>query len=81
MSGYRGLTPVLYALFFLVTNWPVLVFVNRIEPKIGPFPLLVFWMLFWSIGIGIFHMLYGLCCLRDPRIPAREAITAAGESD
>ena len=69
------------ALFFLATNWPFLMLVNRVEPKIGPFPLLVFWMLLWSIGIGIFHLLYGLCCLGDPKIPEREAITAVGEGD
>lgn len=79
MSGSRAVVVVLYVLFFLATNWPVLILVNRVEPKIGPFPLLVFWMLFWSIGIGIVHMLYGLCCLGDPRIPERTAITVREE--
>ncbi len=64
----------LYAAFFIATNWPVLWLVNTIEPEIGPFPLVVFWMLFWSIGIGIVHLIYGLWFLPDPKIPEREQI-------
>jgi hypothetical protein len=75
MNGSRTVVFVLYALFFLATNWPILIFANRIDPKVGPFPFLVFWMLFWSIGIGIVHLLYGLCCLGDPKIPERTTIT------
>jgi hypothetical protein len=81
MSGSRAVVVLLYALFFLATNWPVLILANRIEPRIGPFPFLVFWMLFWSIGIGIVHLWYGLYCLGDPRVPAREAITVREEGE
>jgi hypothetical protein len=80
MSGSRTVVFVIYALFFLATNWPVLILANRIDPKVGPFPFLVFWMLFWSIGIGIFHLLYGLCCMRDPKTPERAAITTREEA-
>ncbi len=79
MNVSRAVAFVLYAFFFLATNWPVLILANRIDPKVGPFPFLVFWMLFWSIGIGIVHLVYGLCCLGDPRIPERAMITSREE--
>lgn len=79
MSGSRTVIFLLYALFFIATNWPVLMLANRIYPKVGPFPFLVFWMLFWSIGIGIVHLLYGLCCVRDPSVPERTMITSREE--
>jgi len=45
-----------YVLFVLATNGPVLSWVNRIEPRIGPFPFFIGWMLFWSLAIGVFHV-------------------------
>ncbi|MGD8238242.1 MAG: hypothetical protein PVH68_06815 [Armatimonadota bacterium] len=80
MTASRTLVYLLYVLFFLATNWPVLLLVNRVEPRIGPFPLLVFWMAVWSIGIGVVHLVYGLRCVPDPKIPAREQLTD-GEGD
>ncbi len=79
-AGRPWLVYVLYAAFFIATNWPVLWWVNSIEPKVGPFPFLVFWMLFWSIGIGIVHLIYGLWFLPDPNIPERELGTNAPPS-
>ncbi|MFQ5809625.1 MAG: hypothetical protein ACE5JM_08400 [Armatimonadota bacterium] len=74
MTASRTLVYLLYVLFFLATNWPVLVLVNRIEPRIGPLPLLVFWMALWSMGIGVVHLLYGLRSVPDPKIPEREPL-------
>ena len=69
---------ILYVAFFVATNWPVLWLANRVEPKIGPFPFLAAWMIFWSVGIGVVHLFYGLYGLKDPKIPERTEITAAG---
>ncbi|HIE53069.1 MAG TPA: hypothetical protein EYP85_15060 [Armatimonadetes bacterium] len=60
-----------YAAFFLALNWPVLVLVNRLEPRIGPFPLFVFWLLLWSLGGAIFHLIVALHVWGDPQVPER----------
>ena len=49
-----------YLVFLVVTNAPVLHWVNRIEPRIGPFPFFIGWMLFWSLSIGVFHLVWML---------------------
>ena len=81
MNALRTTVCVAYIAFFLATNWPILQLVNRVEPRVGPFPLLLFWMLFWSIGIGVLHLLYGMLSVRDPKIPAREPIATEEAGD
>jgi hypothetical protein len=79
MNSSRVAVLLLYAVFVLATNWPILLLVNRIEPRVGPFPLLAFWMALWSIGIGVVHLVYGLYRVRDPKIPVREPLADEGE--
>lgn len=78
MTWRAWIVPVWIA-FFVATNWPVLALANRIEPRIGPFPFLVCWMLVCSLGVGILHLVYGLGCMKDPRIPERTPVAEAGE--
>ena len=78
MTWRAWIVPVWIA-FFVATNWPVLALAHHIDPRIGPFPFLVCWMLVWSLGAGILHLVYGLCYMKDPRIPERTPISEADE--
>ncbi|NCO40154.1 MAG: hypothetical protein AUJ96_27085 [Armatimonadetes bacterium CG2_30_66_41] len=55
-----------YGSFFVALNWPVLLLVNRIEPRVGATPFLVAWCLFWSIAIAVFHAAFLFSVKRDP---------------
>lgn len=72
MDRRKPLIVLVYAAFFAATNWPVLPLVNRVEPEIARVPLLVFWMLVWSLGVSLFHVWVGLAVWRDPTLPESE---------
>lgn len=55
-----------YGLYFLAMNWPVLWWVNRLEPRVAGMPFLVFWMIGWSLLIGVVHVGIALFVWRDP---------------
>jgi len=58
-----------YLVYFVAMNWPVLWWVNRIEPRIGAVPFLVCWMIAWSLLIGVVHVGVALFVWRDPQLP------------
>jgi len=58
-----------YALFFVALNWPVLALVNRIEPRIAGVPFLVAWYLFWAFTTAIFHAILLFSRRSDPSLP------------
>jgi hypothetical protein len=68
-----------WIVFFALTNWPVLVWANRTDPWIGPFPFLVIWMIGFSLITGVLHMVFGLRYMKDPPIPERTEVTEAGQ--
>jgi len=50
----KGLVMLLWILIcFIMVEWPILSWANRIEPFIGGFPFIYFWLTFWYVMIAI----------------------------
>jgi hypothetical protein len=60
---------VVYVLFFVALNWPVLALANRVEPRIAGMPFLIAWYLFWSSCTAVFHLIVLFSRTDDPVAP------------